>query len=58
VVCGNKATHVDHVIAVALGGREDGRLQSMCKRHHHEKTVRDSHEGAKRRAAARQRQLG
>jgi 5-methylcytosine-specific restriction endonuclease McrA len=49
VVCGQKASDVDHVVAIANGGRQDGRLQSMCPRHHREKTVRDSHEAAKRR---------
>jgi hypothetical protein len=53
VVCGQKASHADHVVAIALGGTEDGRLQSMCAKHHHEKTVRDSHEAAKRAAARR-----
>jgi 5-methylcytosine-specific restriction endonuclease McrA len=51
--CGQKASHADHVVAIALGGTEDGRLQSMCAKHHHEKTVRDSHEAAKRAAARR-----
>jgi len=55
VVCGQKASHADHVVAIALGGTEDGRLQSMCAKHHHEKTVRDSHEAA-RRAAERRRE--
>jgi hypothetical protein len=39
VVCGQSATDVDHVIAVSLGGSFDGQLQSMCAKHHHEKTV-------------------
>lgn len=52
-VCGQPANHVDHVVAISLGGRLDGRLQSLCAKHHHEKTVRDSHEGAKRAAARR-----
>jgi 5-methylcytosine-specific restriction endonuclease McrA len=55
VVCGGQATHADHVLAIALGGRQDGELQSMCPRHHREKTVRDSHEAAKRAAARRRR---
>jgi hypothetical protein len=53
VACGEKASHADHVLAIANGGTTDGRLQSMCTRHHHEKTVRDSHEAAKRAAARR-----
>lgn len=53
VVCGQKAGHADHVLAISLGGSEDGKLQSMCAKHHLEKTVRDSHEAAKRAAARR-----
>jgi hypothetical protein len=53
VVCGERASHADHVLAIANGGTTDGRLQSMCAKHHHEKTVRDSHEAAKRAAARR-----
>ena len=58
VVCGEKAGHADHVVAIALGGSQDGRLQSMCRKHHHEKTVRDSHEAAKRAAARRRLSTG
>ena len=53
VVCGQKASHADHVLAIANGGTTDGRLQSMCAKHQHDKTVRDSHEAGKRRAAQR-----
>jgi hypothetical protein len=53
VVCGERASQADHVVSIALGGSLDGRLQSMCAKHHHEKTVRDSHEAAKRAAARR-----
>jgi hypothetical protein len=53
VVCGGPASHADHVASIALGGSQDGRLQSMCAKHHHAKTVRDSHEAAKRAAARR-----
>jgi hypothetical protein len=53
IVCGQKAGHADHVLAISLGGSQDGRLQSMCAKHHHDKTVRDSHEAAKRAAARR-----
>ena len=42
VVCGERASHADHVLAIANGGTTDGRLQSMCAKHHHEKTVRDN----------------
>ena len=55
VVCGKKASHADHVLAIANGGTTDGQLQSMCAKHHHEKTVRDSHQAA-RRAAERRRE--
>lgn len=55
VICGQKASHADHVISIALGGSQDGQLQSMCAKHHHAKTVRDSHEAAKRAAARRRR---
>ena len=55
VVCGQKAGHADHVVAIALGGSEDGKLQSMCAKHHHEKTVADSHEAAKRAAQRRKK---
>lgn len=53
VACGQPANHADHIVSIALGGRQDGQLQSMCRKHHHEKTVRDSHEAAKRAAARR-----
>jgi 5-methylcytosine-specific restriction endonuclease McrA len=48
-VCGVRASDVDHVISIALGGSQDGQLRSLCAKHHHEKTVRDSHQAAKRR---------
>jgi hypothetical protein len=53
VVCGDRASAADHVHAIALGGSQGGPLQSMCRKHHHEKTVRDSHAAAKRAAARR-----
>jgi 5-methylcytosine-specific restriction endonuclease McrA len=55
IICGQKASHADHVLSIALGGSQNGQLQSMCAKHHHEKTVRDSHEAAKRAAARRRR---
>jgi 5-methylcytosine-specific restriction endonuclease McrA len=55
VVCGEKATHVDHVLNLAGGGSLDGPLQSLCKEHHRRKTQNESKEG-NRRAAARRRQ--
>ena len=48
VVCGQPASHADHVLAIANGGTTDGRLRRCAPKHHHEKTVRDSHEAAKR----------
>jgi hypothetical protein len=53
VVCGRKATTADHVVNLAAGGTFDGPLQSLCAPHHREKTLRESHEGAKRAAARR-----
>ena len=58
VVCGEPAGHADHVLSIALGGSQDGQLQSMCAKHHHEKTVKDSHESAKRAAARRRLPTG
>jgi 5-methylcytosine-specific restriction endonuclease McrA len=53
VICGRKATHVDHVVNLASGGSFDGPLQSMCTPCHSVKTAKESHEGAKRAAARR-----
>jgi 5-methylcytosine-specific restriction protein A len=53
VVCGRKATNVDHITNLASGGEFDGPLQSLCVPHHREKTQRESHEGMKRAAARR-----
>jgi 5-methylcytosine-specific restriction endonuclease McrA len=58
VVCGERASHADHVVSIALGGSQEGQLQSMCAKHHHEKTVKDSHESAKRAAARRRLPTG
>ena len=52
-VCGRKAVTADHVVNLAAGGDFDGPLQSLCMPHHREKTLRESHEGAKRAAARR-----
>ena len=51
VVCGKKASHADHVLAIANGGTTDSPLQSMCRRFHLQKTVKDSHQAAKLAAA-------
>jgi 5-methylcytosine-specific restriction endonuclease McrA len=53
VVCGRKATTADHVVNLASGGTFDGPLQSLCAPCHRSKTLRESHEGAKRAAARR-----
>ena len=56
VRCGAAATQADHIIAVALGGDlKNGPLQSMCERCHRDKTVRDSHQAAKRAADRRRK---
>jgi 5-methylcytosine-specific restriction endonuclease McrA len=56
VVCGQKATHVDHVLNIAGGGSLDGPLQSLCRDHHKQKTQHESKQGNK--AAARRRKEG
>lgn len=45
VVCGGKATQVDHITPVSKGGSilDWGNLQSLCHRHHSQKTAR--HDG-------------
>lgn len=58
VVCGGKATHVDHVVNLASGGSLDGPLQSLCTEHHRQKTQAESKLGNKRAAAARRRKGG
>jgi 5-methylcytosine-specific restriction endonuclease McrA len=52
-ICGRKAVHADHIIGLAAGGTFDGPLQSLCAPCHRSKTLRESHEGAKRAAARR-----
>jgi 5-methylcytosine-specific restriction protein A len=43
VLCGAKATDVDHVLNKARGGTDEAsNLRSLCKRCHHRKTARDS----------------
>jgi 5-methylcytosine-specific restriction protein A len=42
-VCGDPATHVDHILPKALGGTDDpSNLQSLCAHHHHVKTGHDA----------------
>jgi 5-methylcytosine-specific restriction protein A len=45
VVCGGPATQVDHITPVSKGGSilDWGNLQSLCHRHHSQKTAR--HDG-------------
>ena len=44
--CGAPASHVDHVQNVAGGGDFDsGPLQSLCPKHHRQKTAHEGHEG-------------
>jgi 5-methylcytosine-specific restriction endonuclease McrA len=54
-VCGEPATHVDHIVPIAEGGEplNADNLQSLCKRHHGPKTLAESHEGMKRAARRR-----
>lgn len=41
-ICGKRAQHTDHIIAVANGGAilDWSNLQSLCKQHHSQKTAR------------------
>jgi 5-methylcytosine-specific restriction endonuclease McrA len=55
VICGQKATHVDHIVNIASGGTLGDPLQSLCVKHHRQKTQAESKLGNKR-AAARRRQ--
>jgi 5-methylcytosine-specific restriction endonuclease McrA len=50
--CDQPATHVDHILNRAEGGPDlvAENLQSMCKKHHNEKTLAESHRGNKRAA--------
>ena len=54
-VCGEKATAVDHIIAIAQGGADldPANLQSLCRRHHNSKTTSEGHAGMKRAAQRR-----
>ena len=53
--CGERARAVDHIVPIGEGGPplDPSNLRSICAEHHKAKTLRESHEGAKR--AARQR---
>lgn len=49
--CRRKAEHCDHVISIANGGDwSEGNLQSLCKKHHDEKTAAERAERDARRA--------
>jgi 5-methylcytosine-specific restriction endonuclease McrA len=43
-VCGARATDVDHIVALALGGDRwaRGNLQALCSEHHKTKTQQDA----------------
>lgn len=47
--CGLRATDVDHVLPVAITGRFDGPVQSLCRRCHLAKTAADSKASKRRR---------
>jgi len=55
VVCGEKATVVDHIRNRAEGGGDldATNLQSLCRKHHHEKTVEEGHRGMQRKGRRR-----
>jgi 5-methylcytosine-specific restriction endonuclease McrA len=57
VVCNEPATHVDHIRPRAEYGADidPSNLQSMCAKHHHAKTVQESHRGMKRAAQRRKK---
>ena len=57
VVCGEPARIVDHIRPrVEYGADIDpSNLQSMCAKHHHAKTMQESHRGRKRAAERRKR---
>jgi 5-methylcytosine-specific restriction endonuclease McrA len=55
VVCGQKATHGDHVTNLAAGGSTSGPLQSLCADHHKLKTQEESKRGNRAAAARRRR---
>lgn len=50
VVCGEAASQADHVLAREKGGTDDWEnLQSLCHRHHSEKTAREDGAFGRRR---------
>jgi 5-methylcytosine-specific restriction protein A len=52
--CTRPSTSTDHVIPVSEGGTAEwGNLQALCTPHHREKTLRESHRAAKRKAESR-----
>jgi 5-methylcytosine-specific restriction protein A len=52
--CTRPSESTDHVIPASEGGTSEwGNLQALCGPDHREKTVRESHRAAKRKAAAR-----
>jgi 5-methylcytosine-specific restriction endonuclease McrA len=55
--CGEKASAVDHRVPLSQCGEllDPDNLQSLCKQHHGNKTLRESHEGMKRAAERRKK---
>lgn len=50
VVCGQRATEVDHIVAIREGGTHDwSNLRGMCKSHHSKRTIKDQPGGFVRR---------
>jgi 5-methylcytosine-specific restriction endonuclease McrA len=56
-VCGEPAKIVDHIVPRAEYGADidPANLQSLCKKHHAQKTQAESHRGRKRAAERRKR---
>jgi 5-methylcytosine-specific restriction endonuclease McrA len=52
--CSRPSESTDHIVPAFEGGTSEwGNLQALCREHHQEKTVAESHRAAKREAAAR-----
>ena len=52
--CSRPSASTDHIVPYCEGGTSDwGNLQALCREHHQEKTVAESHQAAKRKAAER-----
>lgn len=57
IACGHPAKFADHIRNRAEGGLDldPSNLQSMCREHHRQKTLTESHRGMKRAAERRRR---